>query len=625
MAVVLLLAVATAPDPLASCAWVRAEGDTAGAGFVVDVGRRHLVTCRHLVADRKAVDVIFPWIRDGELVTDRATYLRNRPRLRELGLLVTGTVRKTSDDLDLALLELDALPPGTRAVTFAPPPAAGDPLRLIGNRLDLDTVFNLTAGPTRASGRLADGYFWRGKKLAANADVLVGQLPTEEGDSGGPVLNRRGELVGVATALRRQCPLAAVCVSAAAVRAFAGLPDAPQEKPSASPVADALTRATVWVRPTATDVHLAGVLVAPDLVVTCGKGLVPGDRVGVAFPVPAGDRWVAERAPYRDPVGLHLRGCWRGARVLAADRGLALLRLDAPVEHMRPLPLAARPPAVGDAVHAMSHPGGLEFAWVYANGAVRQRGRGVLVCQLPAQGGSPGGPVVNDRGELVGVLSEKESAQMVGYAVAADEVAALLDAARPDRPARTLPGLLARLKALPGAFAAAVARVRLTTLRADATLADLDAAVENGPFERRVLLLRSERASAARDWRKARGDLERVLGVDPADADTRRRLVPVLLELGEDAKAAAAVADVLRADPKQLPAVAADLLTQADGLARKFPDAPSVPAGWLVRATTAARRDEFAAALKWAAATKDDAERLAVLRAGLSAAAGKAP
>ncbi|MBA4064186.1 MAG: hypothetical protein C0501_10820, partial [Isosphaera sp.] len=271
---------------------------------------------------------------------------------------------------------------------------------------------------------------------------------------------------------------------------------------------------------------------------------------------------------------------------------------------------------------------------------------------------SPGGPVVNDRGELVGVLSEKESAQVVGYAVAADEVAAFLDAVRPDRPARTLAGLVARVEALPAAFAAAAAAglgrraeqlfrdgrgelaaadiraaLRLDprcvpALRAGAMLhlaggrlgagrADLDAAAAAGPFDRLVLSVRADLAADAKDWRAARGDLERLLGVDPTNQHARRRLVPVLLELGEDAKAAAAVADVLRVDPKLLMAVAADLLAQAEVLAKKFPDAPSVPAGWLVRAMTAAKRDEFAAALKRAAAATDDAARLAALRDGL--------
>ena len=172
------------------------------------------MTCRHVVADRDRVDVIFPWIRDGQLVTDRKDYLANRVLLRERGLLVTGRVLKKSDDLDLALLELESLPRGTTAATLAGPiPQPGDWLQVIGNRVDLETVWNRSAGPLRTTGRLADGYFWRGKKLAANAHVLIGQWPIEEGDSGGPVFDARGEVVGMISALRRQAPLAAVAIS----------------------------------------------------------------------------------------------------------------------------------------------------------------------------------------------------------------------------------------------------------------------------------------------------------------------------------------------------------------------------------------------------------------------------
>ena len=110
-----------------------------------------------------------------------------------------------------------------------------------------------------------------------------------------------------------ECPLAPVVISGAEVRKFAGLPEPPaREKPRPPEVAEALTRATVWVRPTATDVSAAGVLIENDLVLTCGKGLWPGDRAGVAFPLRDGGKWVAERAAYRDPLGLQLKGCWRG-------------------------------------------------------------------------------------------------------------------------------------------------------------------------------------------------------------------------------------------------------------------------------------------------------------------------
>src|SRR5215213_867786 len=127
-ALVLAAAIQPAPVPLGACAWVRAEGETAGAGFVVDARKRWLVTARHVVADRKTVDVFFPWVEDGALVTDRAAYLRNRQRLRERGLLVTGAVVRTADEADLALVELPALPPGTPAVRLAAA-RVGEPLR----------------------------------------------------------------------------------------------------------------------------------------------------------------------------------------------------------------------------------------------------------------------------------------------------------------------------------------------------------------------------------------------------------------------------------------------------------------------------------------------------------------
>lgn len=661
---------------MACCAWVRAENDGAGAGFVLDAEKKLLVTCRHLVAERTKVDVIFPWIREGEFVTDRSTYLGNRALLRERGLLVTGKVLKTSDELDLALMELESLPADVRAATLASEwPSPGDSLRVIGNRLDLDTVWNLTKGPVRATGRLTEGYFWRGKKLAANAETIIGQLPTEEGDSGGPVFNAEGKLVGMASALRRQCPQAAVVITVAEIRKFAGLPEAKKDRgrPKDSPVVEAVMRGTVWVRPAATDIHLAGVLIEKDLVLTCGKGLRCGDRAGVAFPIREGNRWLLERLSYKDSVGLALRGFWRSGVVLALDpdRDLALLRLETTPESCRPIVLSTRLPVPGDNIHALNHPSGLEFAWVYSSGAVRQVGKVVIahgenakkiatiVCQLPAQAGSPGGPVVNDQGELLGILSAKESTQQVGYAVKTEEIAAFLDSALTDRVPRTLDGLLARIEELPHRIIVSAAQglalkgqvdlvqgrlgeskrdcdkalsldpscvkarlCRAAQLEPEAALKELDIAVEKGPYHRDLLHRHAKLAFQFKDWRKARGDLERIVDVDPLDAEARQLLVGVLLELHEDAKAVAAVSDTLRADPKRMPAMAADLLAQAEALAKKFPDAPSIPSDWLVKTLTAAEsaisdpvvKSQLSDLLKRAADIAGKSERLTLLR-----------
>src|SRR5581483_3450847 len=119
-------------------------------------------------------------------------------------------------------------------------------------------------------------------------------------------------------------PLGAVVISANEIRKFAGQPEV-GGKACSSPIAETLTRSTVWVRPAATDVHLAGVLIENDLVLTVGKGMTPGDRVGIAFPIGEGEKWVAERPAYRDPLTLQLRGAWRPGTVLArdSDRDLA--------------------------------------------------------------------------------------------------------------------------------------------------------------------------------------------------------------------------------------------------------------------------------------------------------------
>jgi S1-C subfamily serine protease len=653
------LLLAVAPVPLGACAWVRAEADTAGAGVVVDVGRRWLVTARHVVADHKSVDVFFPWVEGGRLVTDRAEYLRNRDRLRERGLLVSGSVVRTSDAADLAIVELPRLPPDTPAVRFAAA-RVGEPLRVVGHRLDLDTLWNRTAGPARQVGPLADGYSWRGKTLAAGAGVVLAQLPIEEGDSGGPAFDSRGNCIGVVAALRRQAPDAAVVVVADEIQRFLKVEAA--RPPDAAPTAaEALQRATVWVRPTATERFSAGVVLDRGVILTTAKGLVAGDRVGVAFALPRGAGVVGERAAYRDPVGVHLKGAWRGATVLSRDeaRDLALLQVESVPAWARSLKLGAAP-AGGDAVHSVGHPGGVEFAFVYSAGVVRQRGRvaladgearrvGALVLQLPTQAGSAGGPVANARGELVGVVASREPNQSTAYAADPAEIAAFLDEHDPTRVPRTWRGLASRAGTIPDRVSDEIA----AALAADGKVTDalrfdpacpaahvrqavklferglapreargfLDPALAGGRFFAPALRLRAGWAMLDKDWRAARGDLDRLLDADPADAAARRRLARVLLELGKDADAAAAVRDAVRADATQLDAVLADLRGQADELEKRFPGAPGVPAGWLVRALTGARdglpdgarRGAITAGLMRAAG-QGEAERLATLR-----------
>lgn len=666
--------------PLAACAWVRAENDTAGSGFLVDVDNRLLVTCRHVVGERQKVDVFFPWYQHGQLRSERRDYLRNRDWLRAQKLLVTGTVQTVVEELDVAVLKLDSLPTQARAIAWAAGPlSVGETVVVVGNRLDLDTLWNVTTGPVRTCGRLADGYFWRGQKLAVGAPVVIGQLPIEEGDSGGPVFNRRGELVGMACALRRHSPLAAILVTGEAIQRCVPAKSptgAKVQRPPSPPIVESLWRAVVWVKPTATNVHLAGVLIDKHWVLTCAQGLKVGDRVGIALPRRDREHWVSERMAYQDPLELCLHGSWRRGTIVACDphRELALLRLDSAHPAMKPLQLATALPQPGDELHLMNHPAGLEFAWVYASGSVRQRGKlalnfgdsaqrvGVMVCQLPAQRNSPGGPILNSQGELVGILAPREGPQMVAYCATTEEIRDFLDAVWLHQPPRTLAGLQARVTALParcqsllaqavalraeehhragrlaeakrdcaaalaldpGCLRARLCRVKL--LPPDDVLSELDTAIEQGPFDRNLLLRRAYAAMTVNDTRKARSDLERILDVYPADAEARQQLVGVLLRLGEDTKAAAAVRDTLRADAQRLAAVAADLVKQSEALQKRFPDSATIAADWLRQALEAAHqgtseppaRRQIAAILHAAAHAKTPADRLQILREGV--------
>jgi len=128
---------------------------------------------------------------------------------------------------------------------------------------------------------------------------------------------------------------------------------------------------------------------------------------------------VAEREAYRAP------GRRIPAKVVARDpkRDLAVLQLEGPAPtEARAVKLAKDSPSPGQHVHSIGNPGASGALWVYTEGSVRQvyhnkihsmdRDSGkafdidarIVETQSPVNAGDSGGPVVNDRGELVAVV-----------------------------------------------------------------------------------------------------------------------------------------------------------------------------------------------------------------------------
>ncbi len=597
-----------------SCAWVRAEPDGIGTGCIIDIQNRLLLTCRHVVGERKTVEVFFPWQRDGQLVTNRAEYLANREALSIVGLLVVGKVLKTSDETDLALIELPSLPPGTRAIPIAKTTSPiGSTISSIGNRSDLDTLWNLATGTLRQRGVLDDGYFWQRKKLAQKLLAILAQLPITEGDSGGPILNQTGELIGMVSATRSG-PLNTIGPNSQAIRAFLNIAE-PQAIPhNETSIADAV----VWIRPTATQARLAGVLIDSQKrwVLTASNGLKPNQRVGVCFPLKnKSGELIAEREAYREPVALHRAGVWHVGRVLACDesRDLAMIQLDSLPKNALALLLAPRDAAIGDAVQSVSHPLGLDFAWVHSSGTLRQRGSIELtrdasksvrsnLLQLPVQGNSAGGPVLTKRGEIIGVLSRKEGANLVAYAATLDEVRAFLaevpgtvlrhcvqelleECGTPTRFAgwcwfaKSMQWMDAKEKSFARDKALSLHRGCIPALlqRAEASFAggeteaarrDCDSILAMDVQNRAALLFRAECWLMNNEDRKARSDLERVLEPNPAQALVQCRLGFALAQIGEEAQAIASFRNAVNFESKARVAVFRDALTHAEQLAK---------------------------------------------------------
>ena len=448
----LLLPTPGSPDPaVAATVWVRVGDRTTGAGWVADRERRWIVTARHVLADQKSADVCFHTAYGGLPVTDRDIWLKHRSALKAGGRIASAKVVATAAAADLVLLQVDHLPADVPALDVVRATVVGTMCHSIGHRHDAPTLWTRTDGVVRQAGRLTDGYFWAGRKLGVGAEVVFAQLPVDLGDSGSPVVDPAGRVIGVVSAIADRTPGLTILVAADEVGRL--LDDAGEKK---NPPGDAVTespkvlRATVWVRPQATDGRFAGVVIdkARRLVLTSATAVGTEDVIDVILPTEKDRRLTSEAEAYVDRLGLVLSGHQVRAVVLARDpaRDLALLELQSLPPTAGFVTITKSDINVGAGVDSVAHPPGLEFLWLYAAGTVRgtavtvlQRdppGEGAkvpsLLLQLPHQGSAAGGPVTNDRGELVTVLSGREAGRNnLAFAPASSAARAFLASVRP--------------------------------------------------------------------------------------------------------------------------------------------------------------------------------------------------
>jgi S1-C subfamily serine protease len=185
-----------------SVAWIVTHDGTSprigtGTGSLIDLQDRLVITNYHVVKDFENVYVFFPQFDQGTIRNDRQAYITQvRNRTAPKGKVVAREPKR-----DLAVIKLDALPKGTPAIRLAKDPVSpSDRIHCIGNPGVSGGLWAYTPGDvknvapmkmkTRSRGGDGDGFEVRARMIENTA-------PTNEGDSGGPVLNDAGELVGV--------------------------------------------------------------------------------------------------------------------------------------------------------------------------------------------------------------------------------------------------------------------------------------------------------------------------------------------------------------------------------------------------------------------------------------------
>lgn len=180
-----------------SVVWVhstRARGLATGSGSLIDRERRLVLTNYHVVEDTANATVFFPVFRDGQPVPEKSYY---KDRLARLAF--RGKVIALDKQADLALIQLETLPDDVEALPLAATsPSPGDTVHSIGNTGRSGALWGYVKGTVRQVYRKK----WKAqldpkRVLSFEAKVIETDSPTNPGDSGGPLLNDKGELIGV--------------------------------------------------------------------------------------------------------------------------------------------------------------------------------------------------------------------------------------------------------------------------------------------------------------------------------------------------------------------------------------------------------------------------------------------
>ena len=175
-----------------SVVWIR-TADASGSGVLIDQARKLVVTNQHISKNAEWVNVFFPWRdQNGQLNKDQRFYIDNQQWLERQGYATQGQVIAQNVRNDLAIIQLVSMPGDAREIrhdfsrNVEDSMRQGDTVRILGN-------------PGTQLWKLDNGTFKNTCSLDG-ADCLELEAGSRPGNSGGPVLNGQGILIGILTA-----------------------------------------------------------------------------------------------------------------------------------------------------------------------------------------------------------------------------------------------------------------------------------------------------------------------------------------------------------------------------------------------------------------------------------------
>ena len=167
------------------------DGLSVGTGVLVDAEKKLVATAYHVVQGSQHVVVFFPSKdSEGDVITDPRHYFDDAERLA-----IPAEVAASAPEHDLSVLRLERLPKGAEAIPLAKDgPKTGQSVHAIGNSgIADDALWRYSPGKVRN----VYSKRWKAATDQYAARVVETTLPANPGDSGGPVVNDQGQLVGI--------------------------------------------------------------------------------------------------------------------------------------------------------------------------------------------------------------------------------------------------------------------------------------------------------------------------------------------------------------------------------------------------------------------------------------------